>query len=163
MIITETDIEKIHTYITPLLGQKAWGASVAISSFIDLDFGTSLPPSGKYGWVRGEWHLYINTCRWRLEKGDEVLAASGDPQTKMDRAVQYLNNQSLESVEILPPVADTIFTFADLIVLRTFSIYLEADDGEHWKLFTPEGNILYIGPGSSWYYGSTVDPQYRSS
>ena len=59
MTITEADIQKIQTHIAPLLGQKPWGASVAVSSFIDLDFGTSLPPSGKYGWVRGEWHLWL--------------------------------------------------------------------------------------------------------
>ena len=155
MIITEADIHEIQAKMAPLLGQKAWGASLGVGSFITLEFGVPLPRRGKHGRTHGEWHLWIYMCGWRLEKGNEVLGASEDPRPKLEAAVKGMEGLALHSVELLRPAWDTIFTFEDQVVLRTFSIYSNSEENdEYWKLFAPDGNILLIGPGTRWSYES---------
>lgn len=166
MIITEADIQKIQTHIAPLLGQKPWDASIGVGSFITLEFGTPIPPTRKFSPrgkplpAHGEWHLWIYMCAWRLEKGDEVLAACEDSREQMEAAVKSMEGLALQSIELLPPAWDTIFTFENQVVLRTFSIYSDCSEegSENWLLFTPGQNVLSIGPGSTWYYGSSSEP-----
>lgn len=154
MTITETDLSAVQAAIAPLLGQKPWRASLGHGSFITLDFGQKLPPirkfspSGKPLSDRGEWHLWIYMCAWRLENNGEVLACCEDPRPKMEAAVQFIQGVTLESVELMRPLWDTTFFFARGITLRTFSIYSE--ECEHWQLFMSNGNVLVIGPGSDW-------------
>ncbi|WP_243147461.1 hypothetical protein [Scytonema sp. UIC 10036] len=59
----------------------------------------------------------------------------------------------LQSIDILPPAWDTIFKFENDVILRLFSVYSE--DYEHWMLYTPDGNVLTVGPGASWSYESS--------
>ncbi|HBE20391.1 MAG TPA: hypothetical protein DEG17_25005 [Cyanobacteria bacterium UBA11149] len=165
MTITEADIQKIQTHIAPLLGQKPWHVSIGVGSFITFDFGTPIPRKflhkGNPLPARGEWHLWIYMCAWRLEKEDEVLAACEDSQQQMEGAVKSMEGLALQSIQLLPPAWDTIFTFEDGIVLRTFSIYSDcSEEGvDNWLLFTPGDNVLSIGPGSTWSYGSSSAPR----
>ncbi|MCP2729464.1 hypothetical protein [Limnofasciculus baicalensis] len=164
MTITETEIHEIQTHIAPLLGQKPWDVSIGVGSFITFDFGTPIPRKfshkGKRLPARGEWHLWIYMCAWRLQKGDQVLAACEDSREQMEAAVKSMEGLALQSIEVLPPAWDTIFTFENRIVLRTFSIYSDSSEegSENWLLFTPGQNVLSIGPGSTWYYGSSSAP-----
>ena len=43
--------------------------------------------------------------------------------------------------------------FSEQVILRLFSIYSE--EYEHWMLYTPDANVLCVGPGSSWSYESS--------
>ncbi|HBL58647.1 MAG TPA: hypothetical protein DDZ80_09060 [Cyanobacteria bacterium UBA8803] len=153
MTVTETDIREVQALINPILSRKAWGASLGVGSFITLEFGDSLPPNQKRQRTHGEWHLWIYCCAWRIEKGNEVLASSEDPREKLELAVQQLEGLALNSIQLLPPAWDTVFSFDEEVFLRSFSIYSE--ESEHWMLYTPDGNVLSVGPGSSWSYESS--------
>lgn len=166
MTITEADIQKIKTHIAPLLGQKPREASIGVGSFITLDFGTPIPPARKFSPRgkrlpdRGEWHLWIYMCAWRLEKGDKVLAACEDSRQEMEAAVKSMEGLALQSIQLLRPAWDTLFTFENQVVLRTFSTHSDcSEEGvDNWLLFTPGDNVLCIGPGSTWSYGSSSAP-----
>lgn len=143
------NIHEVQVKINPLLGQRAWGVSLGVGSFLTLEFGKPLPLRENQR-PHGEWHLWIYYCAWRLEKEDKILSASEDDRYKIEAAVQHLEGLSLQSIELFPPAGDAVFMFEQQIVLRVFAIYSE--EYEHWLLYEPDGNVLSVGPGSDWSY-----------
>ncbi len=156
MATIETDIREIQAKIQPLLGKKAWGVSLGVGSFITLEFGAKLKNEKVPKRPHGEWHLWITYCAWRLEKGPEVIAASEDPRPELKKKVRCLENLALQSVELTPPALEATFFFEEEIVLRLFPIYTH--EYEHWMLYTPDENVLVIGPGTRWLYHSAHEP-----
>lgn len=147
------NVQEIQAKVEPLLGQKAWGVSLGFGSFLTLEFGQPLPPSKERQKIHGEWHLWLYNCAWRLEEWDKILAASGDERDKIETAIHRLENLTLQSVDLLPPAWDAVFTFEHLVILRLFATY--SQDYEHWFLYAPDGNVLAVGPGSFWSYESS--------
>ena len=96
--------------------------------------------------------MWITYSAWRLEHGSDVLAASEDPRPKLEAAVRHLDGLALQSVDIVSPSLDALFAFEKGVTLRIFPIYSE--QYEHWKLFTPNGQVLVVGPGTTWSYKS---------
>ncbi len=141
------DIGGIQAKLNLLLQQKAWGVSLGFGSFLTLEFGQPLPPSEERQKIHGEWHLWLYNCAWRLEEDDKILAASGDERHKLETAIHRLEGLTLQSVNLLSPAWDVVFTFEHQVVLRLFTIY--SQDYEHWFLYVPDGNVLSVGPGSS--------------
>ncbi|BAZ14456.1 hypothetical protein NIES4071_63000 [Calothrix sp. NIES-4071] len=150
------NIDEVKSRISLLLGQKAWGVSLGVGSFLTLEFGQPLSNTNGHQHVHGEWHLWIYNCVWRLEEAGKVLAASEDERNKIESAIVRLEGLSLQSIDLQPPIWDTVFTFENQVILRLFSIYSE--DYEHWMLYTPDGNVLSLGPGSNWSYDSEAIP-----
>jgi hypothetical protein len=157
MIITEKDIHEIQTRIRPILGKDAWAVSLGVGSFVTIEFGNPVSSHGKSKYLRGEWHLWITYCAWRLERGDKVIAASEDPRPKLRNAIQCMEGLTLHSVHVTPPALETAFMFGEEVVLRLFPIY-SGEDYEHWMLYTPDRQVLVIGPGTSWAYESSSEP-----
>jgi hypothetical protein len=85
-----------------------------------------------------------------------VIASCEDDRSELQEAVQRLENLSFLSVEFTPPSWETTFTFEKGFVLRLFPIYTKEYD--HWLLYTPDGNVLTIGPGTHWSYESADLP-----
>ncbi len=156
MTITTSAISKVQAKIKPLIGRKAWGVSLGIGSFITLEFGAKIIDPRAKNWIYGEWHLWITYCAWRLETKHRVIASSEDDRSELQEAVQRLENHSLLSVEFTPPSWETTFTFEKGLVLRLFPIYTTECD--HWRLRTPDDNVLVIGPGTHWSYRSVHLP-----
>ncbi len=150
MAFTEADIYEIKAKMAPLIGQKAWGVSLGLESIITLEFGKPIPPNEKHKKTHGEWHLWVYMCDWRLEKNNKYIVGSGAKRSELEKVVQMMEGMSIDSIEILPVAGDTIIYFEEELVLRIFSVYSSED--ELWMLFTPDGNVLYIGPGTNWYY-----------
>ena len=157
----------IQSKIAPLIGQRAWQPNQGIGSFLTFEFGTKVPRKPIKSKLlkrirkgpqldRGEWHLWIYMCEWRIEKGSEILAGSEDDHSKVEIALQSFNNKTLTSMEILSSFLDTLFIFEDEVNLRTFS--RDSKECEHWMLFTPDENVLSLGPGSSWSYSKSSEP-----
>jgi hypothetical protein len=147
------NIQEVQAIVNPLLGQKAWGVSLGFGSFLTLEFGQPLPSSGENQKIHGEWHLWLYNCAWRLEQKDRILGGSGDERDQLETVIERLNNLTLQSVELLPPAGDAVFTFEHQVVLRLFAIY--SQDYAHWFLYAPDGNVLSVGPGNSWSYESS--------
>ncbi|MEP7134621.1 MAG: hypothetical protein ABI904_06785 [Chloroflexota bacterium] len=149
MSISEVDILKINDKIAPLIGMKAWGVSLGIGSFVTIEFGKALPSDKVTGRQHGEWHLWIYCSAWRLETEKEVIVGSEDERSILEDAIQQLNGTLLNSVTITRPAFDTIFEFDGLNKIRVFPLSFH-DDCEYWMLYTPDGNVLTVGPGTSW-------------
>ncbi len=149
--------QEVQSKINLLLGKNAWGVSIGHGSFLTLEFGQPLPLTDQSEKVHGEWHLWIFCCVWRLEEGDTILAASEDDRDKLKLAVRRLENLVLQSIDLISSTFDLVLTFEHQVVLRTFAIHSE--EYENWKLYTPDGNTLTAGPGSSWVYESSSTPR----
>jgi hypothetical protein len=150
MAITTDDIQVIQQKIKGLIGKKVWAPKLGVGSFITCEFGNPLPPNTE-GSVHGEWHLWTYCCAWRLEQSDEVVVGSEDNRDDLEKAVQILEGRTLENVVIASPAGESQLYFSGSIVLRLFPVFY-VGDYEHWMLFTPEGRVLTIGPGSTWSY-----------
>lgn len=149
-MITKTDIGAIKTKVAPLRGKKAWGVEKGVGSFVTLEFGSPIHESNER--THGEWHLWLYGCAWRLEAGlCTVLAGSGDSSNRIEAAIQLLTGLTLEEIDITSPALDTAITFSEQVTLRLFPISQDTEL-EHWMLYTPDGNVLVVGPNTSWSY-----------
>ncbi|MGH2480985.1 MAG: hypothetical protein ACRDHW_15125 [Ktedonobacteraceae bacterium] len=153
----QKDIAEIQAKLQGVVGQKAWGVAHGVGSFVTIEFGQPLPPENPKGKSHGEWHLWVYGGAWRLEKGEHVIVASEDDQTKIEAEIKYLEGCVLQSFEVMTPALDALLTFEQESVLRIFSIYSEETDDrgmESWMLFTPDaGNVITVHPGGRWSYG----------
>ena len=151
------DIIEIQTKLQGVLGQRAWGVAHGVGTFVTMEFGQPLPPEDPHGKSHGEWHLWVYGGAWRLEKGEQVVVASEDDQTKIEAEIQCLEGCILQSFEIMTPALDALLTFEHDIVLRIFSIYSEETEErgmDNWKLFTPDAeNVITVHAGGTWSYG----------
>jgi hypothetical protein len=154
MSLTKTDLYEIQATVAPLLRHKAWNVSLGVGSFITLEFGEPLPLGEQDKRIHGEWHLWVYMCAWRLEKNNEFIAGCEDPRDQLIEDVKLMEGLAIKSIEILAPACDTIIHFEDEVILRLFSIY--SKENEHWMLFAPDGNVLVMGPGTSWSYESSL-------
>jgi hypothetical protein len=148
--MTENDIAEIDRIIKPLLGQRPWEVDLGVGSFITMQFGRLLPPEGVRKKSRGEWYLWVYCCAWRLERGQEVLAASQDPRPTLRLALRPIEGMAVDSITMSPPAGDTVIGFDGGYILRLFTEY--SKQNESWMLFMPEGKVLVVGPGSSWTF-----------
>lgn len=153
-MITERDIEAVKSKVEPILGQKPWNVSLGNGSFLTMNFGREVSFKSKVD-TKGEWYLWVYCCAWRLEKNDRVLAASEDSRSKLEAAIKTLEDLSVQSIELLKPAWDTVFTFDEGIILRLLTIHSEAY--EHWMLFMPDNYVLIIGPGTEWTCVQEID------
>lgn len=173
MTISQADLAIIQDKLRPLISkrEKAWQPLQGIGSFLSFQFGAKLPPKPIKSKIlerirkcrtsplpdRGEWRLWIRRCAWRVEKNGKILAGAEDTDSKIEAALNFFDSKVLTSVDIIPPFLDTVFTFENSLKLRTFSRNSKEDD--HWALFTPDGNVLSLGPGSNWSYYKSSEPR----
>jgi hypothetical protein len=157
MTITDRDLQEIQAHISPMLGLTAWNVALGVGSFLTLDFGNPVPKRPDQKRIYGEWHLWIYMCSWRLEAGDRILASCEDPRPEIESAIQPLEGNRLDAVEIFQPAWDTIFRFDQGITLRTFSIYSSQE--EPWMLYTPNQGVVTVGPGTTWSYKNALTGQ----
>ena len=169
MKISQADLLEVQTKLSPMLGQKPWGAAIDENRCLSFELGEriqhpaqpeSLPSGDRTARDGGEWHLLIYSCVWRIEKDGRMLAGLDIQEPEMKAILEALENKALVSVELSPPLWDTSFVFEDGFTLRTFSVYTEEEI--HWQLFAPDGNVLSLGPGTSWSYTSCSElPHHR--
>lgn len=172
MTLSQDDSVTIQEKLAPLILKKerVWQPMQTIGSFLTFQFGAKVPldfiESKRLERLRkrrksplpdwGEWCLSIHRCAWRIEKDNEVLAGAEDTRPQIEAALQLLDRKVLISVEIMSLFLDTLFTFEDNLKLRTFSRNVK--DGVHWKFFTPDDNVLSLGPASNWSYHKSYEP-----
>jgi hypothetical protein len=143
------EILKINKIIQPLMGNEAWGVKLGVGSFITMEFGAPVTKSAKY--VHGEWHLWIYCCGWYLENPNHIFIGSEDPRDILKSEVTVLEGLRLENILISPIAFETNFLFSNGKVLHTFPLNF-IDPCEYWKLFTPNGKVLILGPAKHWSY-----------
>jgi hypothetical protein len=127
----------------PLIGQKANGCWVGYGSALFLEFGERACADDLHH-PSGEWSLWCNAILWRIEQGDRVLAGSEDDRDTMDAAVNQLNGNALISGGICRYTGDSVLTFTDNLVLRTFVLTSEED--ARWNLRRGDSEPVMLGP-----------------
>ncbi len=153
MSVKEKEIREILVKIDGLIGYKVSNVSLGIGSYLTMDFGkiSEIQVSSKHKVRRGEWHLWIQYCPWRIEAREKVIAGSDDPRDRLERAIKYLEGQTLESVIFTAPAPDVSFIFGKDIVLKLFP-FNSTGEYEDWCLYTPDRNVLVFGGAKPWSY-----------
>lgn len=141
------EIRTITSKIEPLLGQKCWQAKTGHGSFLTLEFGKikiparqpfqqekldRLPPTPLKRKLqarqkellspRGEWHLWIYTCNWKIFHLDRLLAHNENCREIMQNAVSQFNKLTLKYFQFFDAYGKTIFTFENGYILNTFPL-----------------------------------------
>lgn len=127
-----------------LLGQKANGCWLGHGSALFLEFGERSLAGDLHHDQFGEWSLWCEQILWRIERGRSVVAGSEDDRETMEMGVAELNGQTLISAIIDPETQDSVLTFTDDLVLRTFVLTSEED--ARWYLRQGDSESAPVGP-----------------
>ena len=143
------DISTIYEIVKPLLGHAAWNVKIGVGSFITMEFGDPTP--GAHQRIFGEWYLWIYCCGWYLENPTGDFIGSEDPREVIKQRITILEGHSLDEIVISSVAFETNFVYDSGLVLHTFPLNF-VDPCEYWKLFTPIGKVLVLGPATNWSF-----------
>ena len=139
-------------------GEKVRNVKLGHGSFITMDFGCDVTVEVKTNRgikksTRGEWHLWIYMCAWRLDKDDIPLIGANDDREIITKELRILENKKILKTSILNNAFDVLFEFEDDIKLLLFSFIVK--DNEQWMLYTPDHKVFCAGREGSWTYESS--------
>ena len=135
-------------------GLKAYNIKLGYGSFLTIDFGEPIEiniktKKGIEKFTRGEWHLWIYMCAWRIDKGNRALVGSSDSRKKIESVLKKIDGKELISFDIKRSL-DAVLVYNGKYELRIFSINTE--DQDQWMIYTPDKNVLTVGPGNKCSY-----------
>jgi hypothetical protein len=138
MTMTQSDLAEIHERLLPLLGEPVRQVWAGRWNAATIRF-------------EGGWRLRISgDCAWRAEQGCLLLAGRGDEAALCREALHRLVGLGLRSVELALPALETTLQFDEHFVLHLFPV--RSEERGPWRLYSPQGYVLAIGPGSQWCY-----------
>lgn len=146
-------LELAKNLFSEVIGLEARNAQLGYGSFITIDFGKNIIIKGKNpsnDFERGEWHLWVYMCAWRLEQNGNPIIGAGDEKDSIRPKISLLTGKKILKVQILNNSFDTILDFEEGYRLLLFSFSIE--DDEQWMFFTPNRKVFTAGPGTSWEY-----------
>jgi hypothetical protein len=150
----------IQSAFASVVGLPAWSVRRGYGSFVTLEFGeTRATPHGHP--PRGDGHLWIYCCRWRLLIGGTQIACDESSDAEIDAAVARLEGQPLAGVS--NDNGATQFRFS-VAVLETWP-YDDTEDWprdgtDTWMFFAPSGNVLtYRADGAHSLEPSDTPPE----
>src|SRR3954466_6070359 len=104
MIITDADIDYIHSILQPLIGTKSWNVFRKFGSYLYFDFGNiEYGVMGEVGAVR----LAVLDCAWRVETANGVLVGCEDVHPIMGERIKHLQEQAIASLTVTKLKHDT--------------------------------------------------------
>jgi hypothetical protein len=153
----------IDTIFRPIYGKPCWQVEQGYSSFLTFDIGQpslritepheasdQAPESvrknaaRRFVYVRGEWHLWIYICDWRIFLNDQALANDGSNRRTIKKALVEINGQALTQVSVIDPLI-TVFEFdlgGKLEVIPNHKEYRKTVD--LWLLYEPSGKVFCL-------------------
>ncbi|MGA7219899.1 MAG: hypothetical protein WBX38_16385 [Candidatus Sulfotelmatobacter sp.] len=132
---------EVDKLFRPLIGQKAWGASVGHGSFVTIEFG---PRRLDHHHYHGEWHLWLYLCDWELRSKNRLLAHSESKRKLMQLAVDNLNGLELRDIRFDSHRMATEFAFDNNLLLQCKPYADAAPDEELWMLFMADGQVAKL-------------------
>lgn len=124
-----------------MLGLTAWGVKQGHGSFLTFEFGppkleinVQISRSRRFAYVRGQWHLWIYCCHWKIVQGGEQLAWSEDDEKTIGRATAMLNGQNLIAVNVGSDDGRSAFRFDLGGYLETWPYGGDATE-EQWMIY----------------------------
>jgi hypothetical protein len=123
--------DPIGSVFAPIIGLPAWRVQRGYSSCLTFEFGAphleirephvasaAVTSHMVREWLahrivkpRGEWHLWIYCCNWRISGKDMAECDSEDSFSNIDVAAQKLDGQRLANVFINPSAGTSHFEF----------------------------------------------------
>ena len=132
---------EIKNLFEPLIGQKAWGASLGWGSFVTIEFGSKRLFHGHY---HGEWHLWLYMCEWKLNSNGRLLADSESKKKVMQVAIENLNGTELTGLSFNSQDRTTEFTFNRTLHLGCKPYPDSSPKEECWVLFLPNRQVASL-------------------
>lgn len=98
---------------------------------------------------RGEWVLGTRGSLWRLSRSGVLVSDADRPADVFTEQVAVLAGVRVATVRLSRSTLDLELHFENGL---TFVVPLndDQDDLAAWELFTPDGQVLTIGPGRRW-------------
>lgn len=140
--------------LSRIQGLKSYNIKLGHGSFLTIDFGEPIEinvktKKGIEKFTRGEWHLWIYMCAWRIDKDNKALAGSSDSRNKIESVLKKIDGKELISFRLKHSL-EAVLVFHGKYELRMFSINTE--DQDQWMIYTPDKNVLTVGPGDKCSY-----------
>ena len=149
-----------------LYGVPSWHVQQGFGSFLTFDFGTPRQEIGsvinpepnrpgsrltRMVTIRGDWHLWIFCCGWRIIQDGSVLATFESSRESISAACAALNGQALSEVGFQSERGECVFRF-DLGGMLSTAPYDE-DLLEQWILYCPDSYVLTYRSDGAFSYG----------
>lgn len=149
-------IRILKDILSKIEGLKAYNVKLGHGSYLTIDFGEPIEINiktrkGIEKFTRGEWHLWVYMCAWRIDKGNRALAGSNDSRNKIESVLKKIDGKKMISFDLKRSL-DAILVFNGQYELRMFSVNTE--DQDQWMIYTPDKNVLTVGPGNKCSYES---------
>ncbi len=164
--------DPIGSVFSKIIGKLVWQVRQGHGSFLTLEFGNphlevreALPNATSVGLrdrrvtVRGDWHLWIYCCDWKILQGGARLAHSESDRQAIERALLRIDSQTLNAVDVDPPTGSSCFSFEHRLVLETSPYQSGSDDT--WLIYGPDRNVLTFRADGcySWHADNTPPSQ----
>ena len=141
-------IEEIQEAFHKVRGMPCWNLSCCtVGSTLSLQCGKAIKTEGLRGIdIEGECRILV-WVDWRLETDGDAICSSTCTEDQIYEGATILLNQTIESIEIFPPVWDATITFSSNIRLKIFCTSLcEPDTMTNWD-FCLGKTSFFFGQG----------------
>ena len=150
-----------------IIGKPAWLVRRGFASYLTFEFGEphlefrEPIPESRFEFlrrqnisVRGDWHLWIHSCDWRVTVDGAEVSHSESADPLIDAAARALDSRLLLAIDVDRTGACRFkFELGGLLETTPYDTDREADQ---LLLFAPDGNVLTLrgdakyrwGPGS---------------
>ncbi len=142
--------------VRKLVGTPCWGivAGAGTGSVVSLDFGKKIAREQPLRNTRvseavrhnkGEFHLFVEDCAWRVETDTAVLCGSASDNSndgEMVTGLRRLEGQIVREVVVSEPALDLTVVFGDGLKLLLFCETLQEDDADNFVFFSPIGTFV---------------------
>lgn len=166
-----TQSDAISRAFAPLIGLPAWQVRRGHGSFLTLEFGAphlrnqdsiapTLTVNGKVAALlrrrkitpRGEWHLWIYCCHWRVIVGGNETANSEAADADIAAAAKEIDWQILTSAAADPACGTSVFEFDHGAVTLQTRPYGTGGDTQ-WMLYMQSGDVFSYREDGSYSLG----------
>ena len=167
----------LNDIFQPIYGKPCWQVEQGYGSFLNFEFGephlriqvprqaTKQAPekvrknaARRHVYVRGDWHLWIYICDWRIIHKGQELANHDSNRRAIKKAIIELNGQQLNQVTVASSLT-SIFEFdlgGRLEVVPNYDDYEKTVD--LWLLYEPSGDVFTLRADGQYSHmpGSTL-------
>jgi hypothetical protein len=170
----EMDADPIQKAFAPLIGLPAWLVRKGHASCLTFEFGQPhlkirqpiMSPSGSEQArrllskrsisPRGEWHLWIYCCHWRVLSDRNEIAWSESPEQAIVKAARELDGLLLTKVSVDRVGRTSEFAFESETTIQMWPY--DEDDSPQWMLFTQSGDVLTYRADGLYSLGPSNQP-----
>ncbi len=144
-VIWETTVSQVRVTITSEFQKDYTSKSL---DEIEMEFRVLAEPTYRVK-TRHAGSLWIDAgfSAIRLELEDNtILGGDDDPPDAIVDWLSELVGKKLLQIDVQTPAGDTSFYFEGNLALKCFP--LMSKDGDAWRIDTPAGDVLKLGPGT---------------